>query len=266
MAKISEKYLAGLIDSDGCFCFGRVIKNRQPKLTLNITQRKDHAKVLYDVQETFGGKLYERAPRKRCPNPVVEWHLHETQAKMLIARLLQHLVIKRDYAQWVLEVTSKPLGMDSIEFNKIRKEKRNSRCTHEKNFPSRKWLAGYFDGDGTVGVSYVTQDNRVILRFGITAHKKDSIGIELIKKNFGGAFSDTSKDNSCYQWTLYLSDKNSSQGKNFLDYFFKHCVIKHNQLLAVKEYLNSDNPNGLLLRDRLKQLKNPLAETKSIEG
>lgn len=264
---ITEKYLAGLIDSDGSIRWNHIQEGRTPGIVLSISQLQSRDKVFHLIAETFGGTVHSRQrPEVRCPNPVSEWQICGSKARMLLQRILKYVVIKYDYFNWALEISAAPLLITSIEFNKIRKEKRNTPCAYIRNFPSRKWLAGYFDGDGTVGVSHVGQDNKAIIRFGITAHKLDSMGIELIQKNFGGSFSDTSKDRSCTQWTLYLSKNNREQGINFLDYFFKNSVIKYDQLLAVKQYLDAEFPDGLKLKEKLLELKQPPAETNSSEG
>lgn len=264
MAIISEKYLAGLIDSDGGITFTKVKQGCKPGLILSIYQREDKASVLSDVQKTFGGTLVKRErTTERNPNPSLHWYVCASNAVALMQRLDKFLVIKRDYFRWAIEICSKQLESSTSEFNKQRKEKRNTRSSMEPNFPTRKWLAGYFDGDGTLSVSHVNADNTAILRFGITCHKNDCIGIDIIQKNFGGHRNETSVGKTCWQWTLYLSKSNCGAGMKFIDYFSRHCIIKQDQWLAVRQYLNSELKDGSLLDSKLRAAKAPPAETKS---
>lgn len=263
MAIISEKYLAGLLDSDGGISWQRVKKGVKPRVMLSITQRLDKADVLYQIKETFGGQVTIRNREgDRYNYPVAVWYVVGNNATNILRRVLQHCVIKRDYFEWSCKMTEQRLEMESIEFNALRKQKRKARCSVEKNFPSRKWLAGYFDGDGCITVSNVNKDGTAIIRFGITCHKDDAVGIELIRKNFGGTFTETSVGRTCWQWTLYMSNRNLQQGMNFLDHFANHAEIKQSQILAVRQYLNSAHKDGAKLDSTLRQLKQPPAETK----
>lgn len=263
MATISEKYLAGLLDSDGGIGWQRVRKGLTPRFQLSITQRLDKAQVLYKIKDTFGGEVAVRKREgDRYNYPVAVWYAGGTTSANILRRVLQHCVIKRDYFEWACEMATKKLEMDGAEFNALRKLKRKSRCSVEKNFPSRKWLAGYFDGDGTIGVSHIREDGKAIIRFGVTCHKDDSAGVDLLTKCFGGKLTDTSVNKTCWQWTLYLSERNSGQGIKFLDHFANHCEIKKDQILAVRQYLNSAQKDGAKLDKTLRQLKQPPAETK----
>ena len=260
MAVISEKYVAGLFDSDGHINWSRIREGVNPRFNLCISQLAWKSEVLEMLKGSFGGTVYYT--EERNPNESAEWKLSAQESYNLLRRIHKYLVIKRDYIEWALSMIAGKLEIDSKEFNRLRKEKRDTRTKFTHNYPTTKWLAGYFDGDGTVGVSNINKDNTAIIRFSVTAHKKDSIGIELIQKAFGGRFTDTSKDRTCYQWTLYLSASNSAAGIKFLEHFSDYCVIKKDQLLAVKQYLNAELKNGSELDKTLRLLKQPPAETK----
>ena len=167
---VSDKYLAGLIDADGCF----------------------------DLRVSKVGEVYYIRPRVRITQKAflpIPWRHRVTKAGYnewsiegisVINRVKKYLVLKSGQAQW-LSQTDTSGGHTISELRQIKAELKATRYESTvKNFPTRKWLAGYFDGDGCLTAGLRTDRVKPYVAAMITVHQDDLTAIELIQKNFGG--------------------------------------------------------------------------------
>lgn len=258
MINVSEKYIAGLIDSDGSVGFTQLKTGWKPTMVLSISQKTCHADVLKRIQEQEGGHIRSRFIGKDWYS---EYNLNGKSAVKLLFRLSKHLVIKRDYVEWCLQVEPFKIIGTTTEFNKLRKEKRHTKCLQIKNFPSRKWLAGYFDGDGCCQVTTISNTGYPLIRFSISAHENDIVGLELIQKAFGGSLNKMNKNGQVYEWKINCGRNKRELLFKFVEYFYQETIIKKNQLSSIVTELRKDSPNGHQLKLDLQKMKRPLAET-----
>lgn len=248
---ISDKYICGLIDSDGSI---KVIakEGQRPTMSITISQKLEHSKVLHMIAEYLGGTVSTETIGNgqycslRIPSKI---------AKVFLLRSVKHLVIKRHYAEWIISQLE-TIVTDVKEFENQKAINRAQQYLPLPNYPTRKWLAGYFDGDGYVGVNSIRKDNTVVLQAEIVCHSKDYSGIQIIQKNFGGKIINQKSKPNILRWYMTFDPLNNT---NFLDYFFKHSVIKQDQILAIKKYI--EHKDGVALKEELKSLKR-LALTK----
>lgn len=248
MPRLSEKYVAGFMDADGTMGLQWHKGVKSPQLVIGWSQKTSRDEVLYKIQEVFGGSVstvvvggVEYSRLTMC-GPT---------AKKCLNRIKKYLVIKRHYAEVCLEHANKPVG--DVEATKaMLKAERRRRCYPLPNFPPRKWLAGYFDGDGCVSVNRLSQQGSASLIAHIAASNFDVEGIEIIHKAFGGTVHDM-RNGACRQWRMALPP---SKAKQFFGYFGKHSVVKRDQILFVLGCAEMGHyRNGKSIKAALKHLK-----------
>lgn len=245
---IADKYLAGLIDSDGYI--GLSPQKRAdgtfhvgPRVT--IKQRKDRSKVLYLIAADWELNVYDDADT-HC---IV---FSGKKALRLLERIKRHLVIKPDVAEFVLSST--PTECSEERLKELKKQLSITKAietTKVKNYPSRKWLAGYFDGDGSV-----TMDKRGNLKLQFSSHNNEQAGLKLIQKVWGGSIHTEGNGAKLHLWVPYRQKNKVSQT---LGYFGKNCYIKAPQVEFIMGHLGKIPKEEF--KDKLSRLKLP-ASTK----
>lgn len=216
---VSDKYLAGLIDADGCFDLSvhKVKDSYYLRPRVRITQKID-----IDLPMT----------KRKTKQGYFEW---SENGVSMINRIKQYLVLKRRQAEWLSEIdlsgghTKEQVGIYKKALRAVRYED-----STEKNFPSRKWLAGYFDGDGCLTATLRKDRSKPNVAAMITVYKDDLSGVRLIQKNFGGIIQ--LKTETTYRWDLWLNETNAEK---FLTYFHKHMLIKGYQAELVLDWFRN---------------------------
>lgn len=244
---ISNKYLAGFLDSDGSIGLQfRKLKTGQFTVQARVSfkQRSDRSIVIRQVAEDWDVSVHHEDKWSGSDLVVLTCN----KAVRLLEQIKNHLVIKYDLARFALEVN----GMVVDEPNELRNlfdTLRKLRCSREKTFPSSQWLAGYFDGDGCVTIN---KDHKVLMRF--TSWINDPEGVELIKKQFGGSLY---REKNCLRLDVYKSQK-------LIEYFHDNCVIKKAQLQYVLENLRKGSVTEEV-KANLSKMKVP-ASTKRMDN
>lgn len=220
-SRLSEKYIAGFFDADGTVGLTFRKDCKRPQLSVSFSQKTSQDAVLYMIQEVAGGSV-----RQNITNGVSYsmLQIYGSTAIAFLNRIKNHLVIKRHYANVCLDMANKPVT-DVEAAKQYLKQQRRVRSLPLPNFPPRKWLAGYFDGDGCLSVQSLSKPGAATLVAVIAASDYDLEGIEIIHKNFGGNIFDV-RDGSVKQWRLAMAP---SKAKQFLSYFAKHLVTKRDQ-------------------------------------
>lgn len=250
--KLSEKYIAGFVDADGSFGvkFNRTDNGYTPALSMQCSQETAKDKVLEYIQESVGGTLHFRRSQTVLEIP-------QKQAKKLLSRIAKYLVIKRHFANVCLEVieNSGKLTLDEVhDMKRYLKEERKKNPIPMPNFPARKWVAGYFDGDGCLAVSYRKHTGFCYVSARVTAVDHYRVGLELLQRAFGGKIYDVKKKEGVYpMWTLSMPP---SKAKQFIGYFAKHSVVKKDQLYFILRCAEGGNfRDGKAIQQTMKHLK-----------
>lgn len=243
---ITDKYCAGLVDADGYI--GLAVSKVEggfsihPRVT--IKQRKDRSQVLYEIAKQWEIKVYDDADT-HC---IV---FSNNKARRFLESIKNHLVIKPDVAEFVLRVTPTVCSEETLkDVKNAMKLIKATTPQSVKNFPSRKWMAGYFDGDGCLLASKTG-----VLKLQFAAHVNEQAGLLLIQKVFGGSIHVESSGN-CAKLHIYLPKTKLDQ---MLGYFGKHSIIKNSQVQYVLGHARK--VSGEELYSKLRQLKQP-ASTK----
>lgn len=218
----SEKYLAGFIDADGHLSVRARIGSR-PDLILEISQRTGFADVLHYAQGLFEGYTatsHEGLYTKLC--------LRGGPARKAFERLKGHLVLKQDQAERFLDLVDCGVVLknkEDVQLVRQRvKEIRAYGAIHQPNYPSRKWSAGYVDGDGSFTTKVCKKTGYAYPKLNILAAPNYLVGITLLQKAFGGTIQAMGQN---AVWNVSLSQP--SKIDQVLGHFAQHLVIKRAQ-------------------------------------
>lgn len=248
MPKLSEKYIAGFLDADGYM--GLQFRGIKPTLILGFSQKSSKDDVLNRIQSEIGGSKRVKIINGASYSDLT---LCSKSAKKALNRIKKYLVIKRNYAHACLDVAEKKI-VDKQDAIKNLKFQRLQKSYPLPNFPTRKWLAGYFDGDGCLSVMNTRKPfGQAHIVVHIASSNFDTEGIEILHKSFGGAIHGM-RNGRCKQWVLSLDSP--SKAKEFLGYFGKHSIVKRDQILFVLGCAEMGHyRDGKNIKSVLKQLK-----------
>jgi hypothetical protein len=250
------KYWAGLFDSDGSFDIDPTKReNGSYYINARATLYQKNPAPLELLAAEYGVEI---KPSKNC----FCVSLRGKNARMFIQEIKQHLVIKRNVAEFVLSVAQTTVA----DIKALRQEVKNARATRtsEKDFPSRRWMAGYIDGDGCIHSSYRKRDGNLEFKLAVVSHESQNAGLLLMQKAFGGIITE---QRDVRKWSVTLS---VTKGKQVLEFFTQHLLMKKQQADLVLDCLRTGKhllrkgatPEGnLRIHKTLQQLK-LLATTK----
>ncbi len=219
---MSEKYLAGFIDADG-YLSVRTRVGARPDLELGLAQRAYHAEPLLYAQELFGGNI-----REKFGGEHLELSMRGRIARKAFERLKKYMVLKRDHAERFLELVDSSFVLHTKDdVQRVREEVKRIRgygATSQPNYPARKWMAGYLDGDGSFASKVCKKTGYAYPFVTVLAASNCLVGVTLLQKAFGGAIHGKGQNAI---WQLSLSQP--SKAKEVLDYCGEYMVVKANQ-------------------------------------
>lgn len=252
---LSEKYVAGFLDSDGSFGvkFARTDTGHKPVLTLAFSQETRRDKVLHLIQDVTGGTIHQIEQYSVLSVP-------SKKARLFLSRISKYLVLKRHFADYCLAFVQEHSGK-SFDVEQVRSFKADLKQERKRNpypipnFPARKWVAGYFDGDGCIGVSYRKKTGCSYLSARIVADNHYECGLQLLQKAFGGRIYRMKRPqgHSHPYWVMHMPP---SKVKQFVGYFAKHSVVKRDELYFILRCAEGGNfRDGKTIQNTLKHLK-----------
>ena len=177
---------------------------------------------------------------------------------MLLSRIKKYLVVKQQYADYLLDTFQEMKGPYTIEEVRIHqqtlRDKRKELTGLLQNHPTRKWVAGFFDGNGCLGVSYRKHTGCCYISARIVADNHYRASIDLLQKAFGGGiYTEKHKEGTYPVWVLNLPP---SKAKEFIPYFAKHSIVKKDQLYFVLGCAEGGNyRDGYTIKTIMSQLK-----------
>lgn len=217
----SEKYLAGFVDADGHLSV-RARVGARPDLVFEVAQRTTHSDVLRYAHELFGGILRTEQVL------YTKLSLRGGHARQAFERLKKYLVLKRDQAERFLDFVDRSMVLKTEgDVKAVRqhvKEIRAYGATRQPNFPARRWMAGYVDGDGSFAVKVCKKTGYAYPSLSILAAPNYVVGVTLLHKAFGGQLQAMGQN---AVWAVSLSQP--SKIERVLSYFAKHLVLKKPQ-------------------------------------
>lgn len=220
------KYWAGLIDADGSFDIAPFKSGDTYTLSAKVNLYQKDTLPLDILSETYGVPVRDS---KGCSR----FTLVGSKAVQLINEIKNHLVIKRNVAEYVASLQGVQFDEQGmVEVRSALKAKRKEKAP-TKPFPSRKWMAGYVDGDGCLLSSYRKPDGVIEFKLSVVSHMTQVEGLTLMHNYFGGHIV---SQQDVRRWNVSLS---VSQGKRVLEYFAQHLLMKKEQANLILECLRS---------------------------
>lgn len=255
---LTEKYLAGLLDADGSFgvrYFRRPQGDFRPAMFLQVSQKAVRDRVLYLLRDSFGGSVHtvHRVTGHGGGDQSV-WDMSHTEAMKLLYRLDKYMVVKRGRAPLMIDYVhnNRRVAESSIEIHREQLAAIRAYKHTLPNYPTRKWMAGYFDGDGCFASRKDKKSGYAYLSLRITAHKTDDNGIRLLHKAFGGLIN-YSKGEHLPCWVLHLPPSKALQ---VVGHFATNSVVKRAEADFVLGCAKGGNyRDGDTIHDALKHLK-----------
>lgn len=228
-----EKYMAGFIDADGHISVRTRIGAR-PDLLFSIGQEAGFAEPLHELQDEFGGII-----RSKFGGKHLELCMRSGPARKVIERLKKYLVLKKDQAIRYLDFVDSSDVLRTEQDVKAARERiaeiRRYGAMYEPNYPSRKWMAGYIDGDGSFAVSVNNGLAYPVLR--ILAAPNYIVGVTLLHKAFGGTL--TARGDNLV-WSLQLTQPSK------IEQVLGHCAPYLRKKQAQAYFLLGCAKNGNL--------------------
>lgn len=228
---IDVKYFAGFVDADGSLTIhvqklANGLFKIYPKVNIGqLTFRDQNLKEL--------AKHYELTLFRREHADMTLIDLTCRKAFSFISLIKNHLVIKDELAEYILSISGQEVTTEQLKTIKSIIKQLRKKNTPSKNHPSRKWMAGYIDGDGCF-YARITSNGVMNCKLIIASSADALAGLELIKKAFGGEiriFGNAS------HYSLYIS---SSKATELYEYIGQHLRIKKDQLLLVRNYIGNN--------------------------
>lgn len=228
------KYMAGFLDADGSYGIG-AFKTQDDIYTIyptiHIAQCTYQDKPLKILAEEFGVEGHYRTFEKENWCDTFNVLFSGKKATRLMEQVKNHSVIKRDLIEFILTLSGLKVTKEELKgIKKQVKEARKASQSKVKPFPSRQWLAGYFDGDGCI-TSTMYKDGTLITFITISCWKYDREGVELIQKFFGGSIQESKEQ---IKYRLNITESNCTK---VVEYFAKNTISKREQLYSVINYV-----------------------------
>lgn len=251
---IDFKYAAGFIDADGSIQIHA--KKFDDKFAIypvvSITQLPHRSNLLHDISEFYSISVHRNA------RGTDEVRVSGKKGANLLEHIAKHLVIKQELAKYVLSL---PKFVDEVELKAIKSviknlRRNNSPCKHRA---SRRWAAGYIDGDGCISAS-MTRRGAMECRLSVSSWIHAQAGIVLLKEHFGGYIVETA---NTANWRVNL---NPSKVQELYEFLGKHLMIKRTQLELAYDFIGKNKHSRRLgaTEEDLRSFCETLATTKSI--
>lgn len=257
---IDEKYTAGFVDADGSigiFPVKLVDGNYRIHAKVQIGQLAKNDITLQDVAKEYDVAVRDKTQPNGAIFSTVE--LTGNKATMFLNRIGKHLVIKDELAKYVVSLQGATVDARTLTSIKKIVKLLRKKDVPTKQHPSRKWMAGYVDGDGCF---YARVSAKGILNSKlVVATSADALaGVELIKKAFGGNIRVVG---NTAHLEIFLS---STKVKELYGYFGAHLRNKKSQMILAHDFIGSgkhSRQRGATI-ETLKQFCEVLSTTKSI--
>lgn len=251
---IDFKYAAGFVDADGSiqihakkFDSGFAVYP-----VVSISQLAHRSNLLHDVAEFFKLTVHNNVRGSD------EVRVSGTKGRRFLEQIKNHLVIKQELAEYILSL---PKMVNETELKAIKKVIQNLRRnnTPSKHTPSRRWAAGYIDGDGCISAS-VARNGQLECRLSVSSWIHAQAGLKLLQKYFGGYIVETK---NTANWRVNLNPSKVQEVHEFLG---RHLMIKKTQLELTNDFIGKNKHSRRLgaTDEDLHSFCKTLATTKSV--
>ena len=115
MKRLSWKYIAGLLDGEGCFDF-QCINNKQypgrPYITprVRITMTEPAKNIIEQLKLQFGGHVEVRVPQNKVWSTAYTWAINGKRARPFLQNVKNHLILKKEQAKLQIYMIDNLMG------------------------------------------------------------------------------------------------------------------------------------------------------------
>lgn len=135
MKRLSWKYIAGLIDGEGCIDFQCHVdqRNKEPRLyivpRLRIAMTVIAKDLLEILRANHGGNIWEHNRKLKNPNwtPAIYWQVQGKQLRPLLQNVVNHLFLKREQAKLCIWWIDRCMGRRWNKLNQIETVRQGAR-------------------------------------------------------------------------------------------------------------------------------------------
>lgn len=105
--QVSEEWLAGFWDGEGCFQIGKQIKNGKEYKHASILlsqSGEDGKELLLEIQKQYGGNFYQhlKIGQHKATKNAYKLYWNKEEGKQLIRRIKDKLLLKKNQAEELL--------------------------------------------------------------------------------------------------------------------------------------------------------------------
>lgn len=239
------KYLAGLLDADGCLSLCFVDNKLYLEMSLSASESIDKHGYIDSLADRAGSLSIREYPNTNWSTSH-QWRVHSrSELNMLLPRLVKHMVIKGRHWKHLFDLytehRAKPLSDEEI--GNLKDLSSSSRLEagpiKHKNHPTWAWIAGFLDGDGCYTFkkhSNPEAKNAMSLKIAAVSHLNDRCAIDLLFKAFGGSIR---YEQSWIRWSRNLGPKDGSFAISFLRKVHRHSRLKKWKIEQMLAYHNN---------------------------
>lgn len=248
MEKFNEteiKYLAGLLDADGCLSFHFVDNKVYLEMSLAASESIDKHGYIDSLGEKAGSVSIRNYPGTSW-SASHQWRVQaRNELNMLLPRITKHMVIKGSHWKRMYDKWSELRGvsLDDVQVGELKAWSKESRDQpgpiKDKKHPTWAWTAGYIEGDGCLTFkkhSNPETKNGMTIKLMVVCHKNDRVGIDLLFKAFGGRIV---ADGDCLRWHRNLGNRDRSFALSFLRKVHRHAKLKKWKIEQILAYHNN---------------------------
>ena len=199
------EWLAGVIDGDGCF-----LVSKQGYTSLEITTGLEDLFLLRFIQNKLGGSVKMRSGAK-----AYRYRLHNKEGMINLIQNINGLI---RHSTRLTQLHRVCLVLNISVISPISLNKFSG------------WFPGFFDADGTIGITFINSVPR--LRIRVT--NKLLQDVDWFRKYFGGNIYYDSSQNGYYQWSVESRENIENFLKNFQYKFCHSC--KSRRFFLIKDY------------------------------
>lgn len=233
--RLSDKYLAGLLDSDGCICLKWYRQDgtdlQRAQAVVSFSQKTVDQSLMHLIANSLTPPSLEKAwgtVDTVAYSSTHTWVVAGSKAVSVLMRLKKFLVLKRALADCAIEMNGKVMDVaeGKQKFDAVRG------ASPMPKHPTRKWAAGYLDGNGTFNVNIPNGlGGHVSLQ--VCDEAIERVGVDLLQKAYGGSIREyaTPKGTPIVTWTLWMdAAKVRSMFESGKTGLAKHMILKTDQI------------------------------------
>lgn len=264
-----NKYVAGLMDTDGCvslfFYKTRVGGKQRVKVTLVLAQAANNDpdfSTIRALQGFYGlGSLSYQVPTDEEELSICYWTLRDKDSRIMFNRIGKHMRLKASHFDNMIWISEQHRDIDDIPDCVVEELKEYRECSLKNTtylkMPkhlSYAYVAGVIAGDGSVNFRMTSGRNHPIMQVRVVQDRGDKL-LALFKRDFKGAVYESTS--GLFSWERNLGVNNASFAIPFLKKLRMYLIHeqKYNTVCKILDY-HEDHRQQRLSKGDLNKVSN----------